>query len=111
MEKWFTFHWYDGTVTYGKGKTVAEAANFSGSALRALDYYEEAKELPDDRKEVRIKMLNGDDNILPRHTMFAEQVLKQIAKGLLEVVVCMCGREYKLSVKKEPYQYVLTQHA
>lgn len=110
MEKWFVFYWYDGTTTYGKGKTVAEAANFSGSALRALDYYEEAKELPDDRKEVRIKMLNGDDNILPRHTMFAEQALEQISKGLLDVVVCMCGREYKLSVKKTPFEYVLTQY-
>ena len=38
MEKWFKFNWFDGTTTYGKGKTVAEAADFSGSALRALDY-------------------------------------------------------------------------
>ena len=106
--KWFAFHWKDGSTTYSKGRTVSEAASISIGGLRALDYYEEPKELPDKFKEVHIVYPDGsDDFIVSWNTMLYEKIHSQLLEGKTEVTAVLCGKEYKYKVTKSNYEYTL----
>lgn len=110
-DKWFAFHWLDGKTTYNKGKDVGEAAHIGVGGIMALDYYEEAKEVPDDRKEIRCVFLDGSNEVLHPDTMFAKQAKEQILEGHSDIIISICNRVWKCNVCVEPFEFVLTEYA
>ncbi|EXG86552.1 hypothetical protein K413DRAFT_3392 [Clostridium sp. ASBs410] len=110
QEKWFAFRWLDGKTTYNKGKDVGEAAHLGVGGIMALDYYEEVKEIPDDKKEIRCIFLDGRNEIMHPDTMFAKQASKQILDGSSDVIVSICNKTWNCNVEKKNYEFVLTEH-
>jgi len=77
----------------------------------ALDYYEEAKEIPVDRKEIRCIFLDGSNEVIHPDTMFSKQAKEQILDGLSDIIISICNRVWKCNVCVEPFEFVLTEYA
>lgn len=106
-EKWFEFHWKDGTTTYNKGNDVGEAAHIGIGGLGALDYWKEAEEIPDEYKEVLVKDPDGDEFISSPNTMFYQQIHGDLLLGKNKIHTVLCGKRFEYTVTKNNYQYVL----
>lgn len=109
MKQWYNFYWKDGTVDSAKGYDFCDAfrsAGYGAGALSALDYYEEAKELPFDYKEV-VFIKKNEPELLGQansRSQFIQQLVQQVKMGVKKPVVSVVGNEWVLSVKITPFQ-------
>ena len=104
--KKFNLHWKSGSVETITGNMIDEAfrnAGYSGGALSVLDYYEEAKEVPVQHKDI-ILVENHSQVKIGRGTMFAKQLMKQLENGLKLVVITIMFHEWICDVCITPFK-------
>ena len=104
--KKFNLYWLNGKVETVSGNTISDAFNnagYSRGALIALDYYEEAKEVPMEYKEIILLEGNNRDT-LSRGTLIAKQLLKQVADGAKRLVASVAGNEWICDVEITPFE-------
>jgi len=106
--KHFNCHWNFGNITTICGETIEDAfhrAGYGGGIIRTLDYWEEAKEVSMDNKKI---VLVEDDKRteISRGTLFAKQILEQIADGAKRVVASVVGNKWICDVEIMPFEIV-----
>ena len=113
-EKWYVFHWIDGEIELSKGTSKEEAARKIGiglGALGVLDFVEEAKELPLDKKEIRYISLDKKEEILNRETIFADEVMTHIHNMERDFQVHIANHVWKLKADIRPFEITLEEYA
>ena len=104
--KKFNLHWKRGSVETITGNTIDEAfcnAGYSGGALSVLDYYEEAKEVPTQYKDI-ILIENHSQVKIGRGTLFAKQLMEQLNIGSKRVVITIMLHEWVCDVSITPFK-------
>jgi len=107
-ENWFMFHWDDGKDEYLKGVSPDDACNKAGygaGALKAIDYWKQAKEIPMDKKEI-ILFENDKREYTAEGTMFAKQLREQLESGTSPAVVKIAGHTWTCDIEIEPFAVV-----
>ena len=113
MNKFFEFHWNDGSVEYGKGKTEAEAASSLGitlGALRVMDYVCEAKEVPMESKDVRVLFKDGKNEVLSNGTLFVTVAREEVMKGNTDIRIQIAKAVWNFYVDVTPFEIVLKEY-
>lgn len=113
MEKWYEFHWLDGTVFYAKGTSESDAMNKSGygaGSLKALDYVTEAKELPLKLKETHYIYLDKKEEVLNNSTLFVEKAICQIEEGKTDLEIKIGRHAWKCKAEIKPFDILLTEY-
>ena len=109
-EKWYEFHWLTGDVTYGKGDGPSSAIDVGSGGIKALDYYCEAKELPEDLKEIVVTDLNNNTESMNPETMLYKLTKEQLLNGNKEIVINVYLYTWKFNlINSSPFAYYLRQ--
>lgn len=109
-EKWYEFHWLNGDVTYNKGDSPSSAIGVGAGGVKALDYYCEAKELPENLREIIVTDLNNNTESMNPETMLYKLAKEQLLNGNKEIVINVYLYTWKFNlVNSSPFAYYLRQ--
>jgi len=106
--KKYNLHWYSGRIETITGNTIDEVfrnAGYGGGALSALDYYEEAMEVPMQYKAIELHESNKPEEI-GHGTMFAKQLMEQLENGATRVFITIMHHEFICDVKVTPFKII-----
>ena len=108
--KKYNLHWHGGRIETITGNTIEEAfrnGGYGGGALSALDYYEEAMEVPLQYKTIELHESNKQEEI-GHGTMFAKQLMEQIENGETRVFITIMCHEFICDVNVTPFKIICT---
>ena len=80
-------------------------AGYGSEALAVLDHYEEAKEVPMQYKSILLLENNTQEEI-GQGTMFAKQLMEQLANGANRAVITVMHHEFTCDVSVAPFNIV-----
>ena len=104
--KKFNLHWKRGSVETITGNTIDEAfrdAGYSGGALSSLDYYEEAREVPMQHRDI-ILIENRLQVVIGHGTLFAKQLMEQLKNDTNRVVIAIMNHKWICDVSITPFK-------
>jgi hypothetical protein len=108
---WYRVEWRDGKIEYIRGESISDAfmkAGYGGGAVKAIDNWCEAKELPMELKTMLLIEGGSKGSEISKGSEFHRQALAKIDVANKKVTIVCYNNRWDCEVAIEPFVIILT---